>query len=83
MASSTAALRQATAESTEVVPYTQDQSKVEQCIIPRREFTVRIYIILKKSGKGQIQIDNQRGMIIIRLYKSRDRHRNKRLLTHS
>jgi hypothetical protein len=32
---------------------------------------VRIYIILNKSVKGQMNIDNQRGMIIVRLYKYR------------
>jgi hypothetical protein len=47
------------------------ESIIKQCVIPRWEFTVRIYIILITSDKGQINIDNQRGVIIVRLSKSR------------
>jgi hypothetical protein len=40
---------------------------IKQRIISGREFAVRINIILSKSGKGQVKIDNQRGMVIIGL----------------
>jgi hypothetical protein len=34
---------------------------IKQCIIPRWEFTVWIYVILNKNDKGQINIDDQKG----------------------
>jgi hypothetical protein len=52
-------------------PIKRGEIFIKQRIIPGRKFTVRVYVVLIKSGKGQTKIDNQRGMIIVRLYKSR------------
>jgi hypothetical protein len=32
---------------------------------------VRMYVILNTSGKGQVNVDNQKRMIIVRPYKTR------------
>jgi hypothetical protein len=37
------------------------ENNIKQCIIPRRKFTVSIYVILDTNGKGQINTDNERG----------------------
>jgi hypothetical protein len=36
------------------------ENVMKQCIIPKREFPVRIYVILNTNGKGQINIDNRK-----------------------
>jgi hypothetical protein len=41
------------------------------CIIPRGEFAVQTCIILNTRDKWKKNLDNQRGLMIIRLYKSR------------
>jgi hypothetical protein len=45
---------------------------MKQYVIPRQEFAAQISVILNESGKGQINVGNQRGVIFIKLCKSRE-----------